>query len=313
MEQSPRIFDVIIIGSGPAGMAAAVWCADLGLNSIILEKANDLGGQLLRIYDPVTNYVGIKTQNGIELRDIFAGRLSETETIISSPSEVVSIDPHGLTVQLAEGAIVAGRAIFIATGVSRRRLGIAGKTEFAGRGILESGAASREIVKGKNVVIVGGGDAAFENAVMLSEHARQVTLLHRSHKFSARSEFVSIAQRAPNVTLIGGVELTNITGGDVLEEVEYTDVLTRETSTMRADALLVRIGVVPNSKMLPHDIDLDDRGYVITDRTCMTNIPFVFAVGDISDPSAPTINGAAGDAATAAKAAYRLLAASKEL
>ena len=177
-------------------MAAVVWCADLGLTSIVLEKGKSLGGQLSKIHDPITNYVGINTKNGIELRDIFAGRLSETRTLISSPAEVVSIDPHGLTVQLADGAIVSGRAIFIATGVSRRRLGIAGETEFSGRGILESGAASREIVKGKDVVIVGGGDAAFENAVMLSEHARQVTLLHRSNTFSARSEFTSIVQNA---------------------------------------------------------------------------------------------------------------------
>ncbi|MBK7933676.1 MAG: FAD-dependent oxidoreductase [Acidobacteria bacterium] len=311
MEHSPKIFDVIIIGGGPAGMAAAVWCADLGLTSIVLEKGKSLGGQLSKIHDPITNYVGINTKNGIELRDIFAGRLSETRTLISSPAEVVSIDPHGLTVQLADGAIVSGRAIFIATGVSRRRLGIAGETEFSGRGILESGAASREIVKGKDVVIVGGGDAAFENAVMLSEHARQVTLLHRSNTFSARSEFTSIVQNAPNVKIIGGVELSKITGGDAVEAIEYTDLRTRETSTMRADALLIRVGVMPNSNILPHEIDLDDRGYVITGRTCMTNIPFVFAVGDISNPSAPTINGAVGDAATAAKAAYRLLAASK--
>ncbi|MBK6749098.1 MAG: NAD(P)/FAD-dependent oxidoreductase [Acidobacteria bacterium] len=139
MEHSPKIFDVIIIGGGPAGMAAVVWCADLGLTSIVLEKGKSLGGQLSKIHDPITNYVGINTKNGIELRDIFAGRLSETRTLISSPAEVVSIDPHGLTVQLADGAIVSGRAIFIATGVSRRRLGIAGETEFSGRGILESG------------------------------------------------------------------------------------------------------------------------------------------------------------------------------
>nr|MBP7377910.1 NAD(P)/FAD-dependent oxidoreductase [Pyrinomonadaceae bacterium] len=82
MEHSPKIFDVIIIGGGPAGMAAVVWCADLGLTSIVLEKGKSLGGQLSKIHDPITNYVGINTKNGIELRDIFAGRLSETRTLI---------------------------------------------------------------------------------------------------------------------------------------------------------------------------------------------------------------------------------------
>lgn len=313
MEQIPDIFDVIIIGGGPAGMSAAVWCCDLGLTSVVLEKEPKLGGQLDKIYGPVTNYLGVRAENGAVLRDIFANQASAAGAFIRTMVNVETFKGSELTVILDDGTMIVGRAIIVATGVRRRKLGIPGESEFAGRGVLESGAAVRGQLKGKRVVIAGGGDAAFENAIMLGEDAELVTLLHRSSRFSARPEFVSQVRRHSRVNVIENVTLSMITGNEAVEAVEYTDAVTGETTAIAADAVLIRIGVIPNTELLPAEIRLDDGGYVVVDRSCATNLPFVFAVGDVANPQAPTISGAAGDAATAVKAAYRLLAASKRL
>lgn len=313
MDQIREKFDVIIIGGGVAGMSAAIWCSDLGLRSVILEKEPQLGGQLRKIYDPVTNYVGVRAENGTVLRDLIADQLAGAGAIIRTVESVEMINPREMTVSIGDGTTLAGRAIIVATGVRRRRLGVPGEREFAGRGVLESGAAARGLLTGKRVVVVGGGDAAFENANILAEDAELVTLLHRRSDFSARSEFLSRARKHPKIKIVQDVKLSKIFGNDAVEGVEHVHAITGEANTIAADAVLIRIGVVPNSENAPSEICLDDKGYFVVDRYCMTNIPLVFAVGDVAKPIAPTINGAAGDAATAVKAAYSLLASSKQL
>jgi len=313
MVQTPEKYDVVIIGGGPAGMAAALWCVDLRLSSVVIEAEPELGGQLLRTHNPITNYPGLVTTNGTELRNIFARQLNGKGLHARCSANVVAINAIERKIILADGSVILGRAVIVATGVRRRRLGIAGEAEFAGRGILDSGVASRDEVGGKNVVIVGGGDAAFENALILGESSRSVTLLHRSGKFSARREFVSRALQHPKISIVERVRLTKIEGGDSIASIEYTDLETGVINSIAADALLLRIGVEPNSAIVASEVELDKGGYIVTNKMCMTSLPFVFAIGDVADPGAPTISGAAGDAATAVKAAYRLLKASKTL
>lgn len=300
-------YDVLIIGGGPAGLSAAIWCSDLALTSIVIEKEADLGGQLLKTYNPIVNYLGVSTANGPEMRDFFARHVASGESVMRMSAEVATLDTVRLTATLADGEIVSGRSIIIAAGVRRRRLGIPGEAEFVGRGILDSGSASRELVADKKVVIVGGGDAAFENALLLSENARSVTLLHRSGNFAARREFVDQVGRDPRIKVVENVKLTRVLGNKSVEAVEYSDIDSGQTRSIPADALLIRVGVEPNNRFLPPEIGLDEGGYVITDRSCMTNCERIFAVGDLANPLAPTISGAAGDAATAVKVIYRLL------
>lgn len=313
MDKTEAIYDVVIIGGGPAGMAAALWCADLGLESILFEGSREIGGQLLKIHNRIDNYIGLKTSNGREMRDVFAGQIETARTVTRSSALVKSIDLPGMSVLLADGSAVTGRSLIIATGVRRRKLGIPGEDEFVGRGVLDSGAASRDGVHGNRIVVVGGGDAAFENALILAENAVSVTLLHRTLKFSAREEFVSEAKQNEKIEIVGNVQLSKIDGDKAVEAVEYRLPATGKTITIPADAVVIRIGVEPNSDVLPPEIELDDGGYVVTDKTCMTNVPFVFAIGDVANPDAPTISGATGDAATAVKAAYRLLASLKAI
>jgi len=293
-------FDVVIIGGGPAGMAAAIWCADLGLNYSLLESGPKLGGQLHWIYAEIPNYPGIAVKNGAELSERFESTVGGSSAV-SLNSEVASIDPQEMKTTLTSGRALRSNAIILATGVRRRRLGIPGEIEFAGRGILDSGARVKNEMAGKHIVIVGGGDAALENALILSETAHQVTLIHRRDSFSARDHFVEKALKLGNVKILLSSNLTSINGDSEISSVSIRSADSERDVEIVADNVLIRVGVEPNSELLVSVADSDAGGYILVDRRCMTSIQNIYAIGDVSDPTAPTIAGAVGDAATAAK------------
>src|SRR5215213_3141093 len=182
--------DVIIIGAGPAGLSAALWCDELGLDTLVVERAAEVGGQLLRVYNPVENYLGVRAANGRELRDLFAAQVAEREFDLWTEAEIESVDLRAKRVRLRSGEELQAIALVLATGVRRRRLGVPGEEEFAGRGVLESGRLEREQFAGEDVLVVGGGDAAAENALLLAEVCATVTLVHRGERLRARREFV---------------------------------------------------------------------------------------------------------------------------
>jgi len=299
--------DVIILGGGPAGMSAALWSAELGLTATLLERRGELGGQLLWTHNPIDNYLGIHARNGRELRQRFLAHFRSSGILGTTDAEVSRADLPGRTVLLTDGRTFTGRAIIIATGVRRRQLNIPGELEFRDRGIIESGALSRREVSGGHVVVIGGGDAALENALILSETARKVTLLHRRSELTARDEFRSAARVRENIEFRPHAHAIGVNGRSTVEAVEIADSLTGERGTIRADFLLIRIGVVPNTELFAGQIELDDRAYIVTDRTRTTTMDRVFAIGDVASPHSPTISGAVGGGASAVKEIHRRL------
>jgi thioredoxin reductase (NADPH) len=291
--------NVLIIGGGPAGISAAIWCADIGLHSMLLERGDVLGGQMLWTHNPVMNYPGVEAQNGAELAERFATALQRPEVEVRTGAEVVSVDLAGRSVDLADGRSFRGGALVLATGVSRRKLGIPGEEEFAGRGILTSGASERKSVTGKKVVIIGGGDAALENSLILGEYAREVVVLHRRDAISAREEFVKASRERENISFVLNARPTAINGEDRVESVSIT--AGGGEQRIECDAVLIRIGVEPNTSLFGDQIDLDDRGYIITDRELRASVAGVWAVGDVTGPVAMTIANAVGHGSTAAK------------
>src|SRR5690606_24230514 len=159
--------------------SAALWCADLGMRAVVIEARSELGGQLRIVHTPIVNFPGVDAADGEDLYRRFAASMDKFEIDVITDSEATSIDASECTVTLVSGEVVGGEALIIATGVRRRRLRIPGEGEFEGRGILASGAGERESAPGKRVVIIGGGDAAFENALILREFAESVTVVHR--------------------------------------------------------------------------------------------------------------------------------------
>src|ERR687883_86589 len=209
--------DVIIIGAGPAGLSAALWCDELGLDTLVIEQAAEVGGQLLRVHNPVENYLGVRAAHGRELRDLFAAQVEGKEFDLWTEAEIESVDLKAKRVRLRSGEELQSIALVIATGVRRRRLGVPGETEFEGRGVLESGRLERDQVKGEDVLVVGGGDAAAENALLLAEVCPTVTLVHRGKSLRARAEFVERIRGDFRINVFTEATLRSIEGRERVE------------------------------------------------------------------------------------------------
>ena len=303
--------DVIVIGAGPAGLSAALWCDELGLDTLVIERASEVGGQLLRVYNPVENYLGVRASNGRELRDLFAAQVADKEFDLWTEAEIEAVDLRAKRVRLRSGEELQSIAVVIATGVRRRRLGVEGEAEFAGRGVLESGRLERERVAGEDVLVVGGGDAAAENALLLAETCATVTLVHRGKTLSARPEFAERVRGDHRITVFTETTLRSILGGERVESVEILRAGALKPMRMAVRGVLVRVGVEPNTGLFAGQLHTDERGYVVVTGEQETSAEMVFAVGDVSNPLAPTVSGAAGAGATAAKVIASRLSGSK--
>ena len=294
-----RKFDVAIIGGGPAGMSASLWCADMGLTAILIEREGRLGGQLASINNPIKNYLGLETSNGDEMTQRLVRSLDGLNCKRLTGVAVEKLDLDAKVVTMADGNSFDAGAIVIATGVRRRTLGIPGEREFQGRGILCSGVGEKLEATGKAVVIIGGGDAAIENALILSDVASRVTVIHRRSDLSARREFSDEAKLRSNIELVMEAVVTSINGGEKLTSVTVKTGSTE--SVICTDLVLVRIGVVPNSELVAGILERDENNFIKVDASGRTSMSGIFAVGDVANPGSPTISTAVGTAATAIK------------
>src|SRR5215213_437047 len=293
--------DVIIIGAGPAGLSTAFWCDELGLDTLVLEQAEEIGGQLHRVYNPINNYLGLRARNGEELLARFAADVDSAEFDLWTQTSITSVDSKAKRVSLASGENLQSIALVIATGVRARELGVPGEKEFAGKGMIESATRDRELFAGQDVCVVGGGDAAVENALLLADVCPTVTLVHRGKKLRARREFTQQLQSKHCITVFTESVLTRIMGSDRVEAVEIQRKQGLKPFQLAVRGVLIRIGVAPNTELFRQQLETDESGYVVVNSQQETNVPMVFAVGDVSNPIAPTISSATGGGATAAK------------
>ena len=293
--------DVIIIGAGPAGLSTAFWCDELGLDTLVLERAEEIGGQLHRVYNPIENYLGLKTRDGKELLELFAADVEDAEFDLWKQTSITSVDLKAKRVSLASGEELQSIAIVIATGVRPRELGVPGEKEFVGKGMIESAARDRQLFAGKDVCVVGGGDAAVENALLLAEVCPTVTLVHRGKKLRARHEFKEKLQAVHCITVFTESVLTRIIGEDDVVAVEIQRKQGLKPFQMAVRGVLIRIGVEPNTELFKDQLETDEKGFLVVNSRQESNVPMVFGVGDVASPLAPTISGATGAGATAAK------------
>jgi len=293
--------DVIIIGAGPAGLSAAFWCDELGLDTLVLEQSEQIGGQLKHVFNPIENYLGLKASNGQELLAHFSKGVVDAAFDLWTVVEIETLDLKARRVSLRSGEQLQAISLIIATGVRRKELGVPGEPEFAGKGIIESATRDRDLFSGKDVCVVGGGDAAAENALLLSEVCPTVTLVHRGKRLRARRELVERLQANHCVTVFTESVLTRIIGNTEVEAVEVLRKDGLKPFQIAVRGVLIRIGVVPNTELFRDQLQHDELNYILVNSQQETNVPFVFAIGDVSNPLAPTISGATGAGATAAK------------
>lgn len=293
--------DVIIIGAGPAGLSAALWCDELGLDTLVLEQNENTGGQLHSIYGRIDNYPGVRAANGREFIDRFSDNIAAAEFDLWTNVEIDTVDLRARRIRLRSGEELQSISIVIATGVRRRQLGIPGEKEFVGRGIIESANRDRNAFAGRDVCVIGGGDAAVENALLLAEVCPTVTVVHRRRTLKARSTFVQQLQGQHCITVFPESVVTKILGDEDVEAVEIVRKDALKPFQMAVQGVVIRIGVEPVTELFREQLQLDDDGYIVVTSQQETNVGNVFAVGDVSNPIAPTISGAAGAGATAAK------------
>lgn len=293
--------DVVIIGAGPAGLSAALWCDELGLDTVVLEQNERTGGQLHSIYGPVTNYPGVRANNGREFLELFAARVSEADFDLWTNVEIQDVDLNAKRIRLATGEELQSISIIIATGVRRRQLGIPGEKQFVRHGVIESASRDRDAFSGKDVCVIGGGDAAVENALLLADVCPTVTLVHRRKKLRARQSLVERLQGQHCITVFPESVVTRILGQEEVEAVEIDRKDALKPFQMAVRGVVIRIGVEPNTQLFRDQLRLDNEGYATVTSQHETNVTNVFAIGDASNPLAPTISGATGAGATAAK------------
>lgn len=293
-------FDVIILGGGPAGMSSLLWCNSLGLRAVLLEQAAELGGQLMHMVHRVIDYPGLLPANGRELRDHFQAQLNELQLSYRLGCQISEINLKE-RVLIHNGKLLTGRAIIIATGARKRRLGISGEDRFALRGgVSFSATRDHSLYAGKNVCVIGGGDSAVENSLILSRVCPSVALIHRSENFRARAEWMNAARQTANITLLTGCIPKSIEGGEHVERLVVEDV-SGALRTIETEGVFIRVGIAPNTEQFVGQLELDGAGYVVADQRQRTSLDLVYAAGDVCQPVCLSVATAVGHGAIAAK------------
>ncbi len=301
-------YDVIVIGGGPGGYSAALYCARAGLRTVVLEKLMP-GGQMA-LTEQIDNYPGFDQgidgfTLGQKMKDGAARFGAETVT-----TEVLQVRLEGETKEVeTTGGVYTGRAVILATGAGPRSLGLPREEALTGRGVSYCATCDGMFFRGKTVVVVGGGNSAVADALVLSRVCEQVILVHRRDSLRASAVYHRSLEETPNVTIRWNSTVTALEGEGKLSAVEVRDVQTGAEERIPCDGLFVSIGRAPSTDLVRGVLDLDPQGYVQADESTRTSLPGVFAVGDVRTKAVRQVVTAAADGAVAAHYADEYLAA----
>lgn len=304
---TPELYDMVIVGGGPAGLTAALYACRARYKTLLLERIG-LGGQLLT-YEKVDNYPGFpEGVTTFELTELFKAQAVRFGMEHRS-TEVTSLDVSGPTkvLQTADGPVYAA-AVVIATGCAPRKLQVKGEAEFTGRGVSYCAVCDGPFYRNEIVAVVGGGDTAVEEAIYLTKFASQVHLIHRRDALRAIKVIQEEAFANPKITIHWNQVVTAVRGGPQgVTALALRDVLSGEASQLNVSGVFIFVGLIPNTHWLPEIIRRDPLGFLITDDHMATSVPGVFAAGDVRAKSLRQIVTAVGDGATAAFSAGRYI------
>ncbi|SFG51242.1 thioredoxin reductase (NADPH) [Priestia megaterium] len=302
--------DVLIIGGGPAGISAAVWCKRLGVECLLLEEQAQLGGQLFKIYNEIIDYPGIQAENGIEMQRKMVQHFIDMDCLYEANTKVISIDERSKTVKVKQQETekeIGYTYLILATGSSQRKLGVPGEQQMIERGEVYSASADGERLKGKRVALIGGGDRAFEGAYLLASQAKEVYLIHRSTHFKAREQYVEKVLSHPGIKVITDTEVTAIHGKHHVTSIDLKS-KNSECENLLVDAVLIRLGIAPNVELIKEKVTTTQSGLIVINEVHQSSNPSIYAIGDAcTTPLFSSISSSAGQGAIVAKHVSSLL------
>lgn len=300
------IYDVIILGGGPAGYTAALYAARAGLSTLVLEKLF-AGGQMTQTTQ-IDNYPGLpKGIDGVTLgMEMQAGAERFGVKTVYTEATAVSLEAEVKTVHTPQG-IFESKTLIIATGADHAHLGLAGEEALIGRGVAYCAACDGMMYRGKTVAVVGGGNSAAADAALLARVAKKVYLIHRRDTLRASKVYHQPLEDTANLEFVWNSKVTALLHGDTLTGVEVTDVTNGQKRTVPLDGLFISIGRQPATSALQGQLALDEKGYIIADETTCTSVPGVFAAGDVRTKAVRQIVTATADGAVAAHMAEQYL------
>jgi len=296
--QNTKIYDVIIIGGGPAGYTAAMYAARAGFKTLIVERVT-VGGQMTQTTQ-IDNYPGFSEGiDGVTLgfqMQAGAERFG-AETVYEEVTKVALTD-RIKTVE-TESSVYLGKTVIVATGADHKHLGVPGEEEMVGRGVSYCAACDGMFYRDKTVVVVGGGNSAVADALVLSRIAKEVILVHRRDTLRATKVYHNALNNAPNVTFKWNSRVKALHKENVLTAVTLEDVHTGEETQISCQGLFVSIGRQPATALFAQQLELDAQGYIVADESTRTNLPGVYAAGDVRTKALRQIVTATADGAAA--------------
>ena len=302
-----HIYDMIVVGGGPGGYTAALYAARAGLDTVVLEKLS-AGGQMA-LTEQIDNYPGFEDGiDGFSLGEKMK-RGTERFGVETKLTEVLSLDLSGTVkkAETSEGPLFA-RTIVLATGAGPRELGIEGEQELIGKGVNYCAACDGMFYKNKTVVIAGGGNTAAADALILSRICKKVIVVHRRDTLRATKIYHEPLMKAENVEFRWDSEIIELLHDEKVIGIRLRNVKTGEETTLACDGVFVSIGRKPSSELVKDQVEVDPAGYIIADESTRTNIPGVFAVGDVRTKALRQVVTAVADGATAVHYAEEYLA-----
>ena len=308
---SKDMYDVMILGAGAAGLTAGIYSSRAKLNTLILNEGA-VGGQMVLTHE-IANYPGVENISGYALANIMKKQARDFGCAIKSNVKVSRYGFEGNVkeVELEDGRTFKAKTVIVAPGGRPRPLGIPGEDAFKGKGISYCATCDGDFFTGKELVVVGGGNSALEEAVSLTKYATKVTIVHQFDHFQAFAHAIKEAKENPKISFVMESELREVKGNENVESVVIENLKTGERSEMKTDGVFVFIGYLPNTESLQGTVPMNERGEIVVDPLMKTSIPGVFAAGDSITKRFRQVTTAVADGTIAALSAAEFIRTSE--
>lgn len=301
-----EIYDLAILGAGPAGISAAIYAARARLNTLWIERKFAQGGQIVDTYE-VDNYPGLPGINGMDLGEKMAAH-AEKLGLAPLRENVVSVeDEDGIKVIRTKKNEYRARAVILAFGAAHRTLGIPGEETLSGMGVSYCATCDGAFFRDRTVAVIGGGNVAAEDAILLSRTCKKVYVIHRRDQMRADQILQEKLFVCENVEMIWDTVPVSIEGEEMVSGIKLQNKKTGEERELPLDGVFIAVGIVPNTELFRNLVKLDESGYIVAGEDCVTSTPGIFAAGDIRTKQLRQVITAAADGANAVTSAERIL------